>query len=327
MTLKDIANLAGVSVGTVSKAFSGSREVGEETKNRIFEIARENGCFDRYNKNKFNKKVVAVIIPEVNSDLYYSTLLELDKEITNQGGIMLTSVSNFSEEKTAELFSYYSEYCKVDGVIIVGNIGKIKNPLYVPAVALGTYNKIKNVDTICTDSSKAIKEAIVHLRNLGHAKIGFIGEKLTSGKLASFKKNMSELGVAVNPDYIKVTSKRFEEAGMLMAEEMIFKGTLPTAVIAAYDYIAIGFIKGLKKHGYNVPEDVSVIGYDDINISKYLETSLSSINSNYIVACKMAVDMIFQKMKNQYMMFNRETKTIEAELHIRESVSKPKKDK
>ena len=327
MTLKDIASLAGVSVGTVSKAFSGSREVGEETKKRIFEIARENGCFDRYNKNKFDKKVVAVIVPEVNSDLYYRVLLELDKEITKQGGIMLTSISNFSEDKTAELFSYYSEYCKVDGVIIVGNIGKIKNPLHVPAVALGTDKKIKNVDTIYSNSEKALEEAVVTLRNLGHTKIGFIGERLTSGKLNAFKKAMVKAGIALNQNYVKVTSKRFEEAGMSIAEDMISKGQLPTAVIAAYDYIAIGFIRGLKNHGYRVPEDVSVIGNDDIGVSKFLETTLCSINPNYNRACKMAVDMIFKKMKNQYLMFNKDEQTIKGELYIRESVSKAKKDK
>lgn len=327
MTLKDIANLAGVSVGTVSKAFSGSREVGEKTKNRIFEIARENGCFDRYNKNKFIKKVVAVIVPEVNSDLYYRVLLELDKEITKQGGIMLTSISNFSEDKTAELFSYYSEYCKVDGVIIVGNVGKIKNPLLVPAVSLGTDIKVKNVDTICTDSKKSMEEAVTYLRNLGHTKIGFIGEKLTSGKLSVFKYAMAQAGIAVNPEFVKVTAKRFEEAGMSMAEEMISNGQLPTAVIAAYDYIAIGFIRGLKNHGYRVPEDVSVIGSDDIGVSKYLETSLSSINPNYIQACKRATDMIFKKMKNQYLMFNKDEQIIQSQLYIRETVGKAKKDK
>lgn len=327
MTLKDIAKLAGVSVGTVSKAFSGSREVGEETKNRIFEIARENGCFDRYNKNKFDKKVVAVIIPEVNSDLYYRILLELDKEITKKGGIMLTSISNFSVDKTAELFNYYSGYCKADGVIIVGNIGKIKNPLHVPAVALGTSTKIKNIDTIFTKSENAMLEAVVHLRNLGHTKIGFIGEKLTKSKLDIFKYAMAQAGIAINPNYINVTSKRFEEAGVSMAEEMIFKKQLPTAVVAAYDYIAIGFIKGLINHGYRVPEDVSVIGMDDIGVSKYLETSLSSINPNYIQACKIAVDMIFQKMKNQYIMFNKDEHTINSDLFIRESVGAAKKDK
>ena len=325
MNLKAIAELAGVSVSSVSKAFSGSREVSQKTKERIFEIARENGCFDRYNKNKFDKKVVAVIVPEVNSDHYYHILLDLDREITKRGGIMLSSVSNFSEKKTAELFRYYAEYCKADGVIIVGSAGKIQNPFLLPAVALGIDQKIKNVNSIYTNIQSAMDEAIVKLRNLGHVKIGFIGENLTKTKLEHFHSAMAKAGAVINPDYIKVSNKRFEEAGAKLAEEMLATDSLPTAVIAAYDYIAIGFMKALQCRGVRVPEDVSVIGMDDIRIAKYLEPSLSSIHYNNSRACALATDMIFKKMKNQYSLLGEDNIEIEAKLILRESVGPSKK--
>lgn len=325
MNLKDIANLANVSVSTVSKAFSGSREISDKTKKHIFEIAREKGCFDRYNKNKFDKKLVAVIVPEVNSDYYYRIVLELDREITRQGGVLLTSISNFSEDKTAELFSYYSEYCKVDGIVIIDDIGKVKNPLYIPTVAMCTHKKIKNIDTMCPNIQPALNQAILHLRNLGHTKIGFVGEKLTTGRLNNFKEAMTQAGAVLNPEYIKISNKRFEEAGFEIAEEMIAKNNLPSAIIAAYDYIAIGFIKALRKHGYQVPQDVSVIGIDDIGLSKYLETSLSSISINNTKYCRLITDMLFKKMKNQYIMFNKNDMEINAELKIRDSIGPPKK--
>lgn len=96
MNLETLAKLAEVSVGTVSKAFSGSKEISEDTKERIFALAKEHGCFDKYNKNRFDKKVIAVICPELNSEYYSATVTLLNREITLRGGIMSVSTTDFS---------------------------------------------------------------------------------------------------------------------------------------------------------------------------------------------------------------------------------------
>ena len=99
MNLNTLAKLCGVSAATVSKAFSGSEEISEDTRNKIFEIAKQHGVYDRYNKNKYDKKVIAVICPELNSDYYNKYVTLLDKEITALGGIMTVSVSNFDADR------------------------------------------------------------------------------------------------------------------------------------------------------------------------------------------------------------------------------------
>ena len=112
MNLETLAKLAEVSVGTVSKAFSGSKEISEDTKDRIFALAKEHGCFDKYNKNRFEKKVVAVLCPEIKSEYYTTIATLLERQITSHGGIMLLSTTEFSEEREMTLFSYYASYCK-----------------------------------------------------------------------------------------------------------------------------------------------------------------------------------------------------------------------
>ena len=98
MNLTDIARAAGVSVATASKAFSGSREISEETRGRVFAVARKAGVFDRYNKNKFEKRVFAVIAPELVSELYGEALTLLSREIEAVNGVMLTSMANFDAD-------------------------------------------------------------------------------------------------------------------------------------------------------------------------------------------------------------------------------------
>ena len=300
MNLNTLASLAGVSVATVSKAFSGNREISPETRERIFALAREHGCFDKYNKNKFEKKVIAVICPELISDYYNALTTILDRELSARGGIMTVSVSSFDYDRERELFAYYTSYCKADGIIVVNPHGPIVNPLVFPSVAIGSKHVHENTDTIHLSIERAIEDAVRYLKELGHTDIGFAGEMLTMSKLRAFEDAMQQVGLPIHQQWIKVSEARFEQSGICAAEEWIREGQLPTAILTGYDYIAIGVIKTLRRHGIRVPEDVSVIGMDNIALAPYLETSLSSVCTHNELACKQAVELIMKKLGNQY---------------------------
>ena len=300
MTLTTLAKLASVSVATVSKAFSGSTEISEETRAHIFEIAREHDCFDKYNKNKFDKKVIAVVYPELKSDYYNTFASILEKEITAQGGIMTASVSNFSAESQQELVAYYSAYCKADGIILVDPKPPISNDFMIPTVAIGKRKVYeKNITYISLSLSDAIEQAIKYLYGLGHRRIGFVGEKLTVAKLAIFEESMAKLHIPLDRSLIYESDERFERAGICAAEYFVGMKEMPTAILAAYDHIAIGLIKGLGEYAVRVPEDISVVGMDDIPIAPYLTTSLSSISAHTDKACHAAVEILMKKIHNQ----------------------------
>lgn len=307
MNLNTLARLAGVSVGTVSKAFSGSDEISEKTRQRIFALAKELGCYDKYSKQKFQKKVIAVICPEWNSDFYTAFLSILHREITRQGGIMTVSISNFSEETAAELFSYYTSYCHADGIILIGSAAKVKNPHLIPAVVIGDASTTEHIDEIRVQWSNAIHDAIGYLKAEGHTEIGFIGESLTHAKQNLFVEAMRHHSIPLQKQWIWNGDQRFAQAGVAAIEAWKKdNGSLPTAILAAYDYIAIGVIQALKKYELRVPEDISVIGMDDIPVDPYLETSLSSIRTHTEELCQTAVDIIMRKIQNQHYSAHRE---------------------
>ena len=185
MTLRDLAKLANVSVSTVSKAFSGSGEISEETRAYIFNIAKEHGCYDKYNKNRFDKKVIAVICPEVCSDFYSNYLTILHKELEKNNCIMTVGVDNFFADKKQELFAYYSGYCNVDGIIIIGSSENLKNSINIPAVNIGFNANVKNIDSVCIDFTESFFTVIEHLNACGHEKIGFASELFTTSKIIS----------------------------------------------------------------------------------------------------------------------------------------------
>lgn len=300
MNLTELAKLANVSVSSVSKAFSGSEEISPETRNRIFEIAKENGCFDKYNKNKPFKKIIAVICPELNSEFYSGALNLLEKEIQKHNGIMTVSASNFSKEKIQELFTYYCFYCNIDGIIIISNNTKLENIHNIPAVSIGSTHQCPNIDSFNYDLFPAIFEAVEHLKENGHTRIGFISETLTSGKLTNFKQAMKKANLPINSDFIKISSLRFEDAGIEAMSSFLQQEIRPTAIITAYDNIAIGAIKTITNNKYSVPKDFSIIGMNDISIAKHTETALTTINFRLEDICKKAVDTIFKKIKNPY---------------------------
>lgn len=321
MNLKMLAEAAGVSIGTVSKAFSGSDEISESTRERIFALARKYGCFDTYNKNRFPKKVIAVLCPEIQSEHYTAIVTRLDEEIHAHGGISLLSATAFSAENERELFRYYASYCKADGIILVNPTARINNAVRVPAVNLmpgSQAAKSQNIDQIESDMSDSIREAVAYLKGLGHTRIGFAGEKKTSSKLEQFKKALAAEDLVLDEAFVRVSSQRFEKAGEECMEAFLRLETRPSAVIAAYDRIAIGLIKRLKREGLSVPRELSVIGMDDISVVPYLDPPLCSIRTNTDNACRIAVELIMKKIENRYYS-TRQKISVPSEFIVRDS--------
>ena len=321
MNLSTIAKLAEVSVSTVSKAFSGSEEISERTKEKIFEIARQNGCFEKYFKHKYDKKVIGVIYPEVLGGSYPVIMELLDRLIRERGGLMVASATGFSEERRRELFNYYSTYGNVDGIIVMSSYKGLSSNTGVPFVALFDRGRNDKVDAIQCDVRASMVEAVKCLKEYGHTRIGFAGEKLTRGRVEDYRYAMKKAGLYIRASDIKISNKRFEEAGIESMDSWLEEKDPPTAILAAYDNIAMGVIKSIRKKGLRVPEDFSVIGIDDMPLAPYTDTSLSSIRTFREEACRMAVDLLMKKIDNQYYTSPREM-IIASELVLRDSVGR-----
>lgn len=294
MTMKKLAELAGVSVSTVSKAFSGSNELSEATREYIFEIARKNGCYDKYCKSVFEKTVVAVICPEFQSGYYSQQLTFLKKEIEKRGGVMLVGCYDFDEAYRNELMSYFTENAKVDGIILYNSvISKMK--YNIPVVVI---DDAEDFNSVSLSMQNAVKEAIEHFAENGHQDIAFIGEKLTKSKCELFAQAMKESGLDIKDDYIIESTYRFEEAGYNAMNRLLELENPPTAVLAAYDSIAVGIMKSIYEHGLSIPGDISLIGMDDIRENPYLNVALTSITSYNEELCEIIVDMLFDRIKN-----------------------------
>ena len=316
ITLSKIAKLAHVSVSTVSKAFSGSEEVNENTRERIFEIAKQQNCFKKYYNVKYPKFVIAVICPEFRSRFYSAYVTALHEELSKYNCEICVAATDFSDEKEQELLDYYTKYSSVDGIIIVNPRTNLRTEIKVPVVAIGNNDFEKDVIRIYGNMYGTICEAVKYFKDKNVKSIGYVGERLTDTKLNSFKSAMTENGFEINEDVIAVTDKRFEEGGYYAMEKLFEKGTLPRVIVSAYDNMAIGVMRCIFDHGLNVPDDIAVLGMDDNTESGYINPPLSSINVETDEVCRIAAKEIMNKLTDKPVSYENH---IQYKLHLRKS--------
>lgn len=276
MTLSRLAKLAHVSVSTASKAFSMSREVNEQTRQMIFAVARQEGCFKQFFSARYPRFVVAILCPELDS-LYYSGLVTaLHRELTARGCDICTAVTDFSADTLTQRIAYYDAYAAVDGILLIGHEAHPLPPHETPLVAIGSRRE-DAVVSAAVDFTAAVRAAVAHLCAGGVTDIGFIGEPLTRSKQAAFVAAMEEVVGGAEPRRIVVSDRRFEPGGYRAAQQLLEGGQLPGALLCAYDRLAFGALRCLTERGLAVPGDVRLMGMDNLAVDAYTVPSLSSI--------------------------------------------------
>ena len=297
MNQKKFAELTGYSESTISKVFYGSAEINEETKKSIIDKAKELGIYDKFVKIKKKEKVVAIIVPELKSMFYNRYVDKLIEIIRSKGAISNISTTNFDDNYTTRLIDYYANSNFFDGIILIGGANVKNKKPNIPICAIFAKEN-KFFDTVYNNVENAICDAICTLKQHGHKRIAFIGEQLTTTKDKYFINALKQNNLPFYDEYMLKSNFRFEAAGEDCMSKILSMPIKPTAILAAYDNIAMGAIKVIKQNGYSVPNDFSIIGMDDIPSSSYHDISLSSIRSDIDNTCSLAVENLFNKINN-----------------------------
>ena len=319
MTLTQLAKLTGTSVATVSKAFSGSCEISEVTRNRIFDAAKEHGCFDKYYKAPRSRPLIALLPPEPESEYYGRELGMIEKALSQRGADTIIAFTRFDAERQAQLFRELAYGLKVDGIIMWGMGKELKNPEHIPLIAIATASQPHNADVVRLNLFDGIAKVAEVIKAYGHSEIGFLGERFTVYKEDTLKKAMRRIGLSFHDKYFFRSKLRFAEAGEDGMMELIKRNAVPTVIVAAYDQIAYGAMRAARNAGYKIPEDISFIGMDDISSTPYFDVPLTSLNVDFDAVCPQIVDLMFKRIENRYYR-SREELTVPVRLNIRESL-------
>jgi len=296
MTHKKIAELAHVSVSTVSKALSGSAEVSKEVAEKICRIAMEVGYFEEKNKRSktYRKNTalnIAVIVPEIISVTYSESVSLIKEEVEKKGGVVSVYVFDFDQKKLDSIMEMIMVKGFADGIISFHPPGIMTKPS-IPVLCIGKSDNIY-YSTIYRDSKMYFEDIIGYLMEMGHTRIGFSGELKTDSKLNSYKEQIRNAGL---DEYVYVSEERFGDAGKDTARMYLESENRPTAVICAYDEIAIAFMDELLINGVKVPDDVSVMGINNVPACEYCTPRLTTVSLDKSNVYELSVNRFMDKI-------------------------------
>lgn len=299
ITLSKIAKEAHVSVSTASKAFSGSPEVNEATRQAIFDVAKKYGCFKKFYNAKYSKYVIAIICPEFSSIHYSNYLSYLRQNLEQKNCDICVAESGFSPEKEAELLSYYYKHADVDAVIVIEPSCQIPEHADLPVLLLGPIDENGDCPSVFCDVDAALEDSVRYLKEKGVGTVGFVGEKLTQRKLSHFRNALSKQGIPYNENFVQIADQRFEAGGYMAMEKLLQADSLPRAVVCAYDAMAIGAMRCIADRGLRVPEDIAILGMDDIPQAPYLIPQLASVDSQIDALCALAATTVIAQINGK----------------------------
>jgi len=295
--LKDIASASGFNVSTVSRALRDKLDISISTRQKVKGIAKKMG----YKPKSAKKNIVGVLLPEVTSQYYSEIAHSLVKKLKENRYNTIFMLTGFAGEQISKAFEILLNQ-GVAGIIInetdhIINYALLeKSGLPIVILSEGDVVMPAPVDSIRISIEREMYLALNHLTGLGHKDIGYIGEYLSDTRFNTLCRIMKKHNIRVNQEFFKRGKERFELGGYLRAKELLNEKILPTAVIASYDQFAIGAIRAFNEAGLSIPEDISIVGVDNIVMDDFLPTKLTSITNpaSYmgIVAVKLLIDNI-----------------------------------
>jgi DNA-binding LacI/PurR family transcriptional regulator len=329
ITLKAVAQYLGLTPGTVSAVLNDSpsaRSIPQETKNRIHAAAKELN----YRPNFFartlrNKRTYTIgVIAEEIGDSYSSPIISgIEQYLRTRNYFFLTVVHRHDPV----LLNRYSQLLSergVEGIITVDTT--VQEAPMLPTVAIAGHKKLKGVTNIILDHEHAAVLALNHLKELRHERIAFMrGNPLSSDsqdRWAAIGRVAAQIGLTIDPE-LTMQIDSDDPTPMLgypYTKQLLARGKPFTAIFAYNDISAIGAIRALQEHGLRVPQDISVLGFDDIPGAAFHTPSLTTVRQPLNRMGEVAAQSLLERIegKKEYP----SEIAIEPELVVRESTAK-----
>lgn len=316
MTLKEIAELANVSTATVSLVLNNKKGVGVEKRKEILDIMskvgyvkhKEEEKIDRVGKNgniRFIKYKGDGTLVERNGD-FISKLIDGIEDKARESGLNLTitNVSSKNFEKLIESINMEKD----DGIVFLGTEFceedyRLLERINAPIVVVDNEMKSVDIDAVVMNNEQSVYTAIKYLKQLGHNKIGHIKSKYVTDNFKSrnlgYISSLEQLNLKYSPNYVIEACPDIHKACEAVEQYVLSNPKLPTAFFADNDILALGAIRGFKNMGLKIPDDISIIGMDDLIMSILSDPPLTTLKIFKRRLGALAIDRVNTKIEQK----------------------------
>lgn len=315
VTIQDVATAVGVSRQTVSRVINHKGDVADDTRQRVLEAIENLG----YRPNlaargltNHRTHTVGLIIPYTPEYFFYDPHLMafmcgVDQVAIQRDYNLLLSTAQQHSTNTEMAYERLIQAGYVDGVVVVEILSsqrgiELLEEYDIPWVALGYGTQTDQTRAVHADDRGGARQATMHLLSLGHRRIGVIShdQSLTAiaERLSGCRQALTDHDLTLTPDLI-VEGDLTLESGMRAAERMMSLHQPPTAIFALNDRMAIGALQYLRSQGWQVPQEISVVGFDDVPVARLYQPPLTTVRQPSLEMGQQAARLLFEILENQ----------------------------
>lgn len=330
-TIKDIANVLGITASAVSKALNNHPRISEKTKADVIQVAENlnyqpNHLASALRKGKSN--LVGVIIPRANSNFFSSVIEKIEEVLNKKGYNIIISQSNESYKKECNSIDALL-YTQVDGIIASMANETVKLDYYekiksqgIPLILFDRGENDLNVDYVGIDDYQSSHIAIEHLVEQGCKRIAHIGgfshTRIYKNRIRGYRDAIEKFGLPVEDALITESNLTIEDGRRIM-KQLLKLPVPPDAVYAASDYAALGALQVMQSQNIDVPNTIALVGFTNESFSSLVNPSISSIEQHSQKIGELAAKAFLKRMANPNEKVTLNKMILKAELIVRNS--------
>ncbi|GAB6099784.1 DNA-binding transcriptional regulator CytR [Halanaerocella petrolearia] len=327
ITMKDIAQMVGVTESTVSRAINDKPGVGDETKKKILKVAQKYNYRPNQlarNLAKQETKMIGLILPDISS-LFYSEVARAIQDLALEKGYQVV-VCNTDGNQDQELsYIEWLQSNKIAGAIFLGErlvnnqILKLGLTDY-PVVLANRLVEEVTLPSVIIDNTAGAYKATVYLLDKDYSRIALVNGPRNNwqaqNRLQGYKKALRDYNLEFDSDLV-LYKNWSRESGYQGFLELVDLSTPPDAIFAANDFIAAGVVEAIKMGGYLIPQDIAVVGFEDTIVTSVIDPPLTTVAQPMYQLGKQAVSKLFSIIADEER--GKEIEVLDCELIIRES--------
>ena len=310
VTIADVAREAKVSVATVSRVLNNNSRVMPETMQRV-EAAIEKLCYEpnilARNFRKNESRVILILAPNITNPYYSNILTGIGAAARRLGYSVMICTTDGESAQELEFLNMLAKK-RADGAILLASVMQSreleKYARQYPIVQCSEYEPGTKIAHVAVDNYKAARQAVDYLIKTGHTRIATIssvnGYPSTRLRLRGYYDGLQEAGIPVTEDYIRYGSFDYSfQSGVVAAEGLLGLDQRPTAIFCISDMLALGAINGAQATGFRVPEDVSILGFDDVEHATMFRPHITTMAQPCYQLGECAAELLYELMREE----------------------------